>query len=62
MIFVAYRGSTSEFRFGSVAIIHIEYSQMAALGRKAETEPGRMAALTNTGRSMHSNLAITNGS
>ena len=37
--------------FGSVAVVEAHFSPMAALGRIADGHPGRMSALTNSGRS-----------
>ena len=41
----------SNVRFGSVAVVGVDSSRMAALGWKADIQPGRMSALTDTGRS-----------
>jgi hypothetical protein len=38
-------------RFESLAVIRTNSSAMTALGRKADIEPGRMSAFTDTGRS-----------
>jgi hypothetical protein len=42
---------TTTVRNGSVAVIQTNSSRMAALEWKADTRPGRMSALTDTGRS-----------
>ena len=44
-------GLSVNVRFGSVAVVRTHSSPMAVLGRKADTRPGRMSALTDTGRS-----------
>ena len=43
--------SIFNFRFGSLAVIQTNSSRMTALEWKADIEPGRTSALTNTGRS-----------
>jgi hypothetical protein len=43
--------SMPEARFGSLAVVQKHFTRMAALGWKADIEPGRMSALANTGRS-----------
>lgn len=52
----------NDFRFGSVAVVQTHSSPMAGLGQKADIQPGRMSALTNTGRSAFRNPTETNGS
>jgi hypothetical protein len=49
-------------RFGSLAVVHPNFSPMTALGWKADTQPGRMSAFTNTGRSEPSKSLELNGS
>jgi len=43
-------------RFGSAAVVQTDSSPMTALGWKADTRPGRISALTDTGRSDRQNL------
>jgi hypothetical protein len=49
-------------RFGSLAVIATDSSAMTALGWKADTQPGRMSALTDTGRSEALRRPESNGS
>jgi len=44
-------GLSVNVRFGSVAVFETDSSSMAALGRKADTQPGRTTVLTDSGRS-----------
>jgi hypothetical protein len=44
-------GVGSNVRFGSVAVVPPNSSPMTGLGWIADTQPGRMSALTDTGRS-----------
>jgi hypothetical protein len=50
----------SRYRFGSVAVFQVHSSRTAALGWKADTRPGLMSALTNTGRSDSREMAGSN--
>ena len=43
--------SMLEVRYGSLAVVQTNSSRMSALGWKADTRPGPMSALTDTGRS-----------
>jgi len=45
-------GLSVNVRFGSLAVMQSDSSSMAALGWKADTQPGRMSVPTNTGRSV----------
>ena len=54
-------GLSVNVRFGSLAVVQTDSNAMTALGCKADARPGRMSALTNTGRSVRKNLPITNG-
>jgi hypothetical protein len=45
------RRSTVNVAFGSVAVVKNDFNPMAGSGRKADTRPERMSALTDTGRS-----------
>ena len=49
-------------RYGSTAVIETHSSPMSALGRKADVKPGRMSALTDTGRSEVLRRSNLNGS
>jgi hypothetical protein len=46
---------------GSVAVVQTHSSLMAALGWKADIQPSRMSALTDTGHSISFNSAKLNG-
>jgi hypothetical protein len=48
-------------RFGSLAVVGVDSSRMAALGWKADIQPGRMSAFTYTGRSVLPKIADLNG-
>lgn len=54
-------GLSVNVRFWSVAVIQTDSGSVAALGWKADIQPGRMSALTNTGRSEALELADLNG-
>ena len=48
--------------FGSVAVIQADSSAMTALEWKADTQPGWMSALTDTGHTEGPELPKLNGS
>ena len=52
----------SDGRYGSLAVIRTDSSPMAALGWKADAQPGRMSALTDTGHSERLRQTDLNGS
>jgi hypothetical protein len=62
MIIVAYRGSNSDVRFGSLAALLDHSSLMSGSERKADIGPGGMSAFTQSGHAERQELLETNGS
>ena len=56
------RAFATNLRFGSLAVVEGHLSLTAALGSKADTQPGRMSDLTNTERSEAPALRKSNDS